>query len=278
MRKLLLISSLLIMSMFTLTACGKSNEDINVGTGTDATETNSTATDAKYTLTDDEANAFADSFGDAPSVTAVNTESDDKTEATTTETTSDTDKSDKKKDGSKDDTKPSKPADSSCNHNWVSTQVLVKDAWTETVVDVPEKTEKVLVKEAWDETKKVKVKDEWDEKVYVCTHQMQLDTGEYLDTNEAVKAFCEAHSCVSHSREALARYNEDPSVGPGLCGCRITPVDEYKTVHHDAEYETQTIHHDAEYKTVTTPAQTHTVNHPAEYRTVKKCSECGAQK
>ena len=264
MRKLFLISSLLIMSMFTLTACGKSNEDINVGTGTDATETNSTETDAKYTLTDDEANAFADSFGDAPSVTAVNTESDDATEATTTETTttSDTDK----------------PADSSCNHNWVSTQVLVKDAWTETVVDVPEKTEKVLVRDAWDETKKVKVKDEWDEQVYVCTHQMQLDTGEYLDTVEATKAFCQAHNCVSHSREALDRYNEDPSVGPGLCGCRVTPVDEYKTVHHDAEYETQTIHHDAEYKTVTTPAQTHTVNHPAEYKTVKKCSECGAQK
>ena len=58
MRKLLLISSLLIMSMFTLTACGKSNEDINVGTGTDATETNATETDAKYTLTDDEDNAF----------------------------------------------------------------------------------------------------------------------------------------------------------------------------------------------------------------------------
>ena len=262
MRKLFLISSLLIMSMFTLTACGKSNEDINVGTGTDATETNSTETDAKYTLTDDEANAFADSFGTAPSVTAVNTESDDATEATTTETTttettttSDTDK----------------PVDSSCNHNWVSTQVLVKEAWTETVVDVPEKTEKVLVREAWDETKKVKVKDEWDEQVYVCTHQMQLDTGEYLDTNEAVKAFCQAHNCHSHNK------NCDFSQ-PFMCGYRRTGVDEYKTVHHDAEYETQTIHHDAEYKTVTTPAQTHTVFHDAEYETVDKCSKCGATK
>ena len=140
------------------------------------------------------------------------------------------------------------------------------------------KTKKVKVKDAWDETKKVKVKDAWDEQVYVCTHFMQLDTGEYLDTNEAVKAFCQAHNCVSHSREALARYNEDPSVGPGLCGCRRTGVDEYKTVHHDAEYKTKTIHHDAEYKTVTTPAQTHTVSHLAEYRTVKKCSECGAVK
>ena len=267
MRKLFLISSLLIMSMFTLTACGKPNEDINVGTGPDATETNSTETDAKYTLTDDEANAFADSFGTAPSVTAVNTESDDKTETTT----SDTDKSDKKKDDSKDDTKPSKPADSSCNHNWVSTQVLVKEAWTETIVDVPEKTEKVLVKDAWDETTQVKVKDAWDEQVYVCTHQMQLDTGEYLDTNEAVKAFCQAHNCHSHKRDA------DDSQ-PFMCGYRRTPIDEYKTVHHDAEYETQTIHHDAEYKTVTTPAQTHTVYHDAEYETVDKCSKCGATK
>ena len=264
MRKLFLISSLLIMSMFTLTACGKSNEDINVGTGTDATETNATETDAKYTLTDDEANAFADSFGDSPSVTAVNTESDDKTE-----TTSDTDKSDKKKDGSKDDTKPSKPADSSCNHNWVSTQVLVKEAWTETVVDVPEKTEKVLVREAWDETKKVKVKDEWDEQVYVGDRSIQNVTGEDLtDIIRAGKSFeyCESHNCDVHF------------FGGGPCATDVTIKPTYKTVHHDAEYETQTIHHDAEYKTVTTPAQTHTVNHPAEYRTVKKCSECGAQK
>ena len=273
MRKLFLISSLLIMSMFTLTACGKSNEDINVGTGTDATETNSTATDAKYTLTDDEANAFADSFGTAPSVTAVNAKSNDKTkdvttEATTTETTSDTDKSDKKKDGSKDDTKPSKPVDSSCNHNWVSTQVLVKEAWTETVVDVPEKTEKVLVREAWDETvtEKVLVKDAWDEEVFVGYRAIQNVTGE--DVTDVGIEWCESHNCDNHF------------FGGGPCRCDNTAKPVYKTVHHDAEYKTvtKTIHHDAEYKTVTTPAQTHTVNHPAEYRTVKKCSECGAQK
>lgn len=133
------------------------------------------------------------------------------------------------------------------------------------------KTKKVKVKDAWDETKKVKVKDAWDEQVYVCTHFMQLDTGEYLDTNEAVKAFCQAHNCHSHKRDA------DDSQ-PFMCGYRRTGVDEYKTVHHDAEYKTKTIHHDAEYKTVTTPAQTHTVSHLAEYRTVKKCSECGAVK
>lgn len=265
MRKLFLISSLLIMSMFTLTACGKSNEDINVGTGTDATETNATETDAKYTLTDDEANAFADSFGTAPSVTAVNTESDDKTETTT----SDTDKSDKKKDGSKDDTKPSKPADSSCNHNWVATQVLVKEAWTETVVDVPEKTEKVLVREAWDETvtEKVLVKESWDEEVFVGYRDIQNVTGEDLTDVNRIK-WCESHNCDNHF------------FGGGPCANDVTSEPVYKTVHHDAEYKTvtKTVHHDAEYKTVTTPAQTHTVNHPAEYKTVKKCSECGAQK
>ena len=264
MRKLFLISSLLIMSMFTLTACGKSNEDINVGTGTDATGTNATATDAKYTLTDDEANAFADSFGTAPSVTAVNTESDDATETTT----SDTDKSDKKKDGSKDDTKPSKPADSSCNHNWVSTQVLVKEAWTETVVDVPEKTEKVLVREAWDETvtERVLVREAYDEEVFVGYRDIQNVTGEDV-TNCSIE-WCESHNCDIHFFGG----------GPCVSDCTSEPV--YKTVHHDAEYKTvtKTVHHDAEYKTVTTPAQTHTVNHPAEYKTVKKCSECGAQK
>ena len=124
-------------------------------------------------------------------------------------------------------------------------------------------SEKVKVKDAYDE--KVCVKDAYDEQVYVCTHQMQLDTGEYLDTLEASKAFCQAHNCVSHSREALARYNEDPSVGPGLCGYRVTPVDEYKTVHHDAKYKT--VHHDAQYETHTTPAKTH-----------YECKYCGAVK
>ena len=278
MKKLL---ALIMAALMSLGITGCEPENINVGT--DSANDTEQGTVTVATVNEEDAEYWNSLFGDAPNVTVVNAKSNDKTkdvttEATTTEATSDTDKSDKKKDGSKDDTKPSKPVDSSCNHNWVSTQVLVKEAWTETVVDVPEKTEKVLVRKAWDETKKVKVKDEWDEQVYVCTHWVQLDTGEYLDTVEAVKAFCQAHNCVSHSREALARYNEDPSVGPGLCGYRRTGVDESKTVHHDAEYETQTIHHDAEYKTVTTPAQTHTVNHPAEYRTVKKCSECGAQK
>lgn len=249
-------------------------EPENINVGTDSANDTEQGTVTVATVNEEDAEYWNSLFGDAPNVTVVNAKSNDKTkdvttEATTTETTSDTDKSNKKKDGSKDDTKPSKPVDSSCNHNWVSTQVLVKDAWTETVVDVPEKTEKVLVREAWDETKKVKVKDEWDEQVYVGDRSIQNVTGEDLtDIIRAGKSFeyCESHNCDVHF------------FGGGPCATDVTITPTYKTVHHDAEYETQTIHHDAEYKTVTTPAQTHTVNHPAEYRTVKKCSECGAQK
>lgn len=268
MKKLL---ALIMAALMSLGITGCEPENINVGT--DSANDTEQGTVTVATVNEEDAEYWNSLFGDAPNVNVVNAKSNDKTkdvttEATTTETTSDTDKSDKKKDGSKDDTKPSKPVDSSCNHNWVSTQVLVKDAWTETVVDVPEKTEKVLVKDAWDETvtERVLVREAYDEEVFVGYRSIQNETGE--DVTDYGVEWCDSHNCRIHC------FGD----GPCVSDCTVKPI--YKTVHHDAEYKTvtNTVHHDAEYKTVTTPAQTHTVNHPAEYKTVKKCSECGAQK
>lgn len=109
MRKIFLISSFLIMSMFALTACGNKTEDINVGTGTDATSSDADAnTDTSYTVGDN-GSVFIDN-NDAPTVVSDNAETDGKndTVVTTEDNTSKTDnKSDDKKDGNKDNTKPS---------------------------------------------------------------------------------------------------------------------------------------------------------------------------
>lgn len=148
-----------------------------------------------------------------------------------------------------------------CSHNWVTEQKKVKDAWDETIVDEPEKTQKVKVKDAYDE--KVLVKDAYDEQVLDGYRDIQNDTGEDV-TNVNPYEWCKAHDCAQC-------FLGD---GPCVYNCTSTPI--YKTVHHDAKYKT--VHHDSQYETQTTPAKTHTVHHNAEYKTIQRCSKCGATK
>ena len=144
------------------------------------------------------------------------------------------------------------------NHAWKTKKV--KDAWDETIVDEPEKTQKVKVKDAYDE--QVLVKDAWDEQVYAGEHAIHNVTGE--DVTGKGGEWCEAHDCPLHC------------LGDGLCVADNHLEPFYKTVHHDAQYKT--VHHDAEYTTKTIPAKTHTVHHKAEYVSIQKCSKCGATK
>ena len=144
-----------------------------------------------------------------------------------------------------------------CSHNWVTE--TVKAAWDETIIDEPEKTQKVKVKDAWDE--KVCVKDAWDEQVLDGYRDIQNDTGEDVTYINHEK-WCEEHDCHDHF------------LGDGPCAGNTTSTPVYKTVHHDAKYKT--VHHDAKYETQTTPAKTHTVHHKAE--TIQRCSKCGATK
>lgn len=149
------------------------------------------------------------------------------------------------------------------NHTWKTKKT--KAAWDETIVDTPEKTQKIKVKEAWDETKNVKVKDAWDEQVCIGERSIQNETGEDI-TNVDPYEWCKDHDCRGHF------------LGNGPCASDVTIKPIYETKHHDAEYKTKTIHHDAEYETRTIPAKTHTVHHDAQYKSVTTCSKCGATK
>ena len=93
---------------------------------------------------------------------------------------------------------------------------------------------------------------------------IENDTGEDVTNVNSRRQWCKDHDCSIHF------------LGNGPCAgnCTSTPV--YKTVHHDAEYETKTIHHEAEYTTKTIPEKSHTVHHNAE--TIKRCSKCGKTK
>lgn len=101
------------------------------------------------------------------------------------------------------------------------------------------------VKKAYSEN--VKVKDAWDEKVLDGYRDIHNVTGE--DVTNAGFEWCEAHNCPIH-------YNPTLDDGEGLCVCDNHREPVYKTVHHDAKYETKTI-----------PAKTH-----------YECKYCGAVK
>lgn len=287
------LTLMLVGGAVSLAACNHKN--VNVGTnGTTASSTDAT-TETKVTINtkDVDKDYWKNLVGDDHNVTIT---SKDKNTGSKSDKTSDkaakSDKTDKTTAG-KTDKKPSenvseepkpntdKPAKETtkapapqpteepttekigCSHNWVTEQKLVKDAWDETIVDEPEKTQKVKVKDAWDETKNVKVKDAWDEQVLDGYRDIQNDTGEDV-TNVDSYQWCKKHNC------AICFLGD----GPCASNCTSTPV--YKTVHHDAEYETKTIHHDAEYTTKTIPEKSHTVHHDAVYKTY--CSKCGATK
>ena len=288
------LTLMLVGGAISLAACNHKN--VNVGTNSTTASSTDATTETKVTINTKDVNKdyWKNLVGDDHNVTIT---SKDKNTGSKSDKTSDkvakSDKTDKATAG-KTDKKPSenvseepkatteKPTEDTtkapapqpteepttekigCSHNWVTEQKVVKDAWDETIVDEPEKTQKVKVKDAWDETKNVKVKDAWDEQVYIGKRAIQNETGE--DVTGQGLDWCEKHNCRGHF------------LGDGPCrdDCTITPI--YKTVHHDAEYETKTIHHDAEYTTKTIPAKTHTVHHDAEYKSVTYCSKCGKTK
>lgn len=271
------LTLMLVGGAVSLAACNHKN--VNVGTnGTTASSTDAT-TETKVTINTKDADKdyWKNLVGDDHNVTIT---SKDKNTGSKSDKTTESDKTDKtdKATAGKTDKKPSKnvseepkantdkPAKETteapapqpteepttektgCSHNWVTEQKVVKDAWDETIVDEPEKTQKVKVKDAWDE--KVCVKDAWDEKVYMGDHSIQNDTNEDI-TGINPYDWCMEHHCDEHS----------PYEG-GPCAFNVTikPI-------YDAEYTTKTI-----------PAKTHTVHHKAEYVSIQKCSKCGATK
>ena len=285
------LTLMLVGGAISLAACNHKN--VNVGTnGTTASSTDAT-TETKVTINTKDADKdyWKNLVGDDHNVTI--TSKDKKTDSKSDKASDKTTKSDKtdKATTGKTDKKPSenvseepkttteKPTTApvketptqqpteepttektGCSHNWVTEKKLVKDAWDETIVDTPEKTQKVKTKDAWDE--KVCVKDAWDEQVYAGEHAIHNVTGE--DVTGKGGEWCEAHDCPLHC------------LGDGLCVADNHLEPFYKTVHHDAQYKT--VHHDAEYTTKTIPAKTHTVHHDAQYKSVTTCSKCGATK
>ena len=271
------LTLMLVGGAISLAACNHKN--VNVGTnGTTASSTDAT-TETKVTINtkDTDKDYWKNLVGDDHNVTI--TSKDKNTDSKSDKTSGKTTKSDKndKATAGKTDKKPSenvseepkatteKPTEApvketptqqpteepttektGCSHNWVTEQKVVKDAWDETIVDTPEKTQKIKIKDAWDE--KVLVKDAYDEKVCIGKRAIQNDTGE--DVTGLGIEWCEAHDCNIHF------LGDGPCVG----NCTIKPI-------YDAEYTTKTI-----------PAKTHTVHHKAEYVSIQKCSKCGATK
>lgn len=272
------LTLMLVGGAISLVGCNHKN--VNVGTnGTTASSTDAT-TETKVTINtkDVDKDYWKNLVGDDHNVTI--TSKDKNTGSKSDKTAGKTTKSDKtdKTTAGKTDKKPSKdvseepkastdkPAKETteapapqpteepttekigCSHNWVTEQKEVKAAWDETIVDEPEKTQKVKVKDAWDE--KVCVKDAWDEKVYMGDHSIQNDTNEDI-TGINPYDWCMEHHCDEHS----------PYEG-GPCAFNVTikPI-------YDAEYTTKTI-----------PAKTHTVHHDAQYESVTYCSKCGKTK
>lgn len=285
------LTLMLVGGAISLAACNHKN--VNVGTnGTTASSTDAT-TETKVTINTKDADKdyWKNLVGDDHNVTITSKDknTDSKSDKTAGKTTK-SDKSDKATAG-KTDKKPSKnvseepkattekpttapvketttqqpteeptPEKTGCSHNWVTEKKLVKDAWDETIVDEPEKTQKVKTKDAWDE--QVLVKDAWDEKVCIGERVIQNDTGE--DVTGLGFEWCKAHDCFVHM------------LGNGPCICNNHVEKIYETKHHDAQYETK--HHDAQYSTKTIPAKTHTVHHDAQYESVTTCSKCGKTK
>lgn len=281
------LTLMLVGGAISLVGCNHKN--VNVGTnGTTASSTDAT-TETKVTINtkDVDKDYWKNLVGDDHNVTITSKDKNTKSKSDkTSDKVAKSDKTDKATAG-KTDKKPSenvseepkantdKPAKETteapapqpteepttektgCSHNWVTE--TVKAAWDETIVDEPEKTQKVKVKDAWDE--KVLVKDAYDEKEYIGDRAIQNDTGEDI-TGVSRKEWCKAHNCNIHF------------LGDGPCASNVTLTPVYKTIHHDAQYET--VHHDATYENRTTPAKTHTVNHKAE--TIQRCSKCGITK
>ena len=278
------LTLMLVGGAVSLAACNHKN--VNVGTnGTTASSTDAT-TETKVTINtkDVDKDYWKNLVGNDHNVTIT---SKDKNTDSKSDKTTKSDKTDKVAAG-KTDKKPSenvskepkatteKPTEApvketptqqpteepttektGCSHNWVTE--TVKAAWDEKVVDEPEKTQKVKVKDAWDE--KVLVKDAYDEEVYTGERAIHNVTGEDM-THVDFSTWCEEHDCSIHC------------LGNGPCACDTHTEPIYKTVHHDAKYKT--VHHDATYENRTTPAKTHTVHHKAE--TIQRCSKCGATK
>lgn len=289
-KKILTAAALTLMLVGgAISLIGCNHKNVNVGTnGTTASSTDAT-TETKVTINtkDTDKDYWKNLVGDDHNVTI--TSKDKNTDSKSDKTAGKTAKSDKtdKATAGKTDKKPSenvseepkatteKPTEETtkapapqpteepttekvgCSHNWVTE--TVKAAWDETIVDEPEKTQKVKTKDAWDE--KICIKDAYDEQVLDGYRDIQNDTGEDV-TDVNPYEWCKAHDCAQCF------------LGDGPCAynCTSTPI--YKTVHHDAKYKT--VHHDAQYETQTTPAKTHTVHHKAE--TIQRCSKCGATK
>lgn len=284
------LTLMLVGGAISLVGCNHKN--VNVGTnGTTASSTDAT-TETKVTINTKDADKdyWKNLVGDDHNVTI--TSKDKNTDSKSDKTSDKAAKSDKtdKATAGKTDKKPSenvsekpkpnteKPTKETteapapqpteepttekigCSHNWVTEQKLVKDAWDETVIDEPKKTQKIKVKDAWDE--KVLVKDAWDEKVYVGDRAIQNETGE--DVTGQGLDWCEKHDCRIHML----------GDGPCVSDCTLEPI--YETKHHDAQYKT--VRHEAEYTYKTIPAKTHTVHHDAQYKSVTTCSKCGATK
>lgn len=293
-KKILTAAALTLMLVGgAISLIGCNHKNVNVGTnGTTASSTDAT-TETKVTINtkDVDKDYWKNLVGDDHNVTITSKDKNTKSKSDkTSDKAAKSDKTDKATAG-KTDKKPSenvseepkpstdKPAKETteapapqpteeptpekigCSHNWVTEQKEVKAAWDETIVDEPEKTQKVKVKDAWEE--KVCVKDAWDEKVYIGDRAIQNDTGEDV-TNVDERAWCEAHDCYIHM------------LGNGPCVGNVTLTPVYETKHHAAQYKT--IHHDAEYTTKTIPAKTHTVHHDAQYKSVTYCSKCGKTK
>lgn len=289
------LTLMLVGGAVSLAACNHKN--VNVGTnGTTASSTDAT-TETKVTINtkDVDKDYWKNLVGDDHNVTIT---SKDKNTKSKSDKTSDkaaksgktdkttADKTDKKpSENVSEEPKPNteKPAKETtkapapqpteepttektgCSHNWVTEQKEVKAAWDEKVVDEPARTEKVKTKDAWDETKKVCTKDAWDEQICIGKRSIQNETGEDV-TDVNPYEWCEAHDCAQCF------------LGNGPCAFDVTIKNVYKTVHHDAQYETKTIHHDAEYTTKTIPEKSHTVHHDAQYKSVTYCSKCGKTK
>lgn len=284
------LTLMLVGGAVSLAACNHKN--VNVGTnGTTASSTDAT-TETKVTINtkDVDKDYWKNLVGDDHNVTITSKDKNTKSKSDKTDKAAKSDKSDKTTSG-KTDKKPSKDVSEEpkattekptketteapapqpteepttekigCSHNWVTEQKVVKDAWDETIVDEPEKTQKVKVKDAWDE--KVLVKDAYDEKVCIGERSIQNDTGEDLTYVDGQK-WCEEHDCHIHF------------LGDGPCAGNVTIKPIYETKHHDAQYKT--VHHEAEYTYKTIPAKTHTVHHDAQYKSVTTCSKCGATK
>lgn len=284
------LTLMLVGGAISLVGCNHKN--VNVGTnGTTASSTDAT-TETKVTINtkDVDKNYWKNLVGDDHNVTITSKDKNTKSKSDkTSDKAAKSDKTDKATTG-KTDKKPSEnvseepkattekptketteaptpqpteeptPEKTGCSHNWVTEKKLVKDAWDETIVDEPEKTQKVKVKDAYDE--QVLVKDAWDEQVLVGYRSIQNDTGE--DVTGCGIEWCEAHDCFVHM------------LGNGPCVCNNTPTPVYETKHHNAQYKT--VRHDAEYTTKTIPAKTHTVHHDAQYESVTYCSKCGKTK